>query len=246
MSLRVSDIAGGLRLTLDRPDQANAVDDALVDALHAALRGAAETGARLVVLDGNGRNFCGGFDFSGIEDCSDGDLLLRFVRIEQVLQCLWNAPFVSVALVHGAAFGAGADLVAASTYRIGAPGCRFRFPGYRFGIALGTRRLGCVVGEQRAREILLANAVLDSETARAGGLLTQVADRDAWDAVVAGIGDGLAGLDRTATAALLRNVRADPDADARDLAALVRSAAEPGLRGRIAAYRAAAAGQRRA
>lgn len=245
MSLRVSEIAGGLRLTLDRPDQANAVDDKLVDALHAALREAAETGARLVVLDGNGRNFCGGFDFSGLEECSDGDLLLRFVRIEQVLQLLWNAPFVSVALVHGAAFGAGADLVAASTYRIGAPGCRFRFPGYRFGIALGTRRLSCVVSEQRAREILLGNAVLDTEAARTAGLLTQIAERDDWDSLVAGIEDSMAGLDRTATAALLRNVRADPDADARDLAALVRSAAEPGLRERIAAYRAVA-GRRRA
>lgn len=246
MSLRISEIAGGVRLTLDRPDQANAVDDTLVDALHAALREAAESGTSLVVLDGNGRNFCGGFDFSVLDDCSDGDLLLRFVRIEQVLQLLWNAPFVSVALVHGAAFGAGADLVAASTYRIGAPGCRFRFPGYRFGIALGTRRLGCVVGEQRAREILLANAVLDAETAEAAGLLTRVADPDAWDGLVAGIGDGMTGLDRMATAALLRNVRANPDADARDLAALVHSAAEPGLRGRIVAYRAAAAGQRRA
>ncbi|MDP4006949.1 enoyl-CoA hydratase/isomerase family protein [Methylobacterium sp. NEAU K] len=244
MSLRISEIGCGLRLTLDRPDQANAVDDTLVGALHAALREAAQAGARLVVLDGDGRNFCGGFDFSALESCSDGDLLLRFVRIEQVLQLLWNAPFVSVALVHGAAFGAGADLVAASTYRIGAPGCRFRFPGYRFGIALGTRRLGCVVGEQRAREILLANAVLDSEMARTAGLLTQIAKRDDWDGIVAEIGDSMESLDRTATAALLRNVRADPDADARDLAALVRSAAEPGLRGRIAAYRAAAARQR--
>ncbi len=246
MSLRVSDIAGGLRLTLDRPDQANAIDATLVDALHAALRSAAEAGARLVVLDGNGRNFCGGFDFSGVESCSDGDLLLRFVRIEQVLQFLWNAPFVSVALVHGAAFGAGADLVAATSYRIGAPGCRFRFPGYRFGIALGTRRLGCVVGEQRAREILLANAVLEAETAQTAGLLTQVADRDEWDAIVAGIGAGLVGLDRGATAALLRNVRADPDADAHDLAVLVRSATDPGLREKIAAYRAATTRQRRA
>ncbi|MBY0251669.1 MAG: enoyl-CoA hydratase/isomerase family protein [Methylobacterium organophilum] len=245
MSVRASEIAGGLRLTLDRPDQANAIDDTLVNALSERLREATEAGARLVVLDGNGRNFCGGFDFSGIDDSSDGDLLLRFVRIEQVLQLLWNAPFVSVALVHGAAFGAGADLVAASTYRIGAPDCRFRFPGYRFGIALGTRRLGCVVGEQRAREILLPNSALDSVEAHKVGLLTQIAERDTWDAIVGGLSDSLADLDRTAIAALLCNVRADPDADARDLAALVRSAAEPGLRARIATYRAAAERRRR-
>lgn len=234
-----------LRITLNLPEQANAVGDALTDALLAALTGAIEAGTRLIVLDGNGKNFCGGFDFAGLEERSEGDLLLRFVRIEQVLQLLWNGPFVSIACAHGAAFGAGADLVAASTYRIGAPGGRFRFPGYRFGIALGTRRLGHVVGEQRARDILLANALLDTDAALEAGLLTHRAERGEWDGLLDRLADGLAGLSPVALADLLANLRSGREADDRDLANLVRSAARPGIHERIAAYRAAASGSQR-
>ena len=229
-----------LRLTLNRPDQANAIDDELCDALLARLGAAAEDGTRLVVIDGAGRNFCGGFDLSGVDALSEGDLLLRFVRVEQVLQLLWRAPFVSVACAHGAVYGAGADLVAACSHRIGAPGCRFRFPGSRFGIALGTRRLACLVGEQAARRILLANATLADAEAQAVGLLTHVEERSGWERLLDGLTADVADLAPAAMADLLRNVRQDEDGgDARDMARLVRSAARPGLRERIAAYRAA-------
>ena len=228
-----------LRLTLNRPDQANAVDDTLCDALLAALDDAARAGVRMVVLEGNGKNFCGGFDLSDADERSDGDLLLRFVRVEQVLQLLWTGPFMTVACAQGAIYGAGADLVASCTYRVGAPGCRFRFPGYRFGIALGTRRLGAVVGEQRARSILLANAVLGDAEAQADGLLTHLAEREVWARIVSDLSNGIADLSNAAMADLLANVRQDAEAADRDMANLVRSASRPGLRDRIAAYRTA-------
>ncbi|GJE14302.1 enoyl-CoA hydratase/isomerase family protein [Methylobacterium longum] len=237
--------ACGLRLTLNRPDQANAVDDTLCNVLLSALQEAAEIGARLVVLDANGKNFCGGFDFTGVDDLSEGDLLLRFVRIEQMLQLLWRAPFVTIACSHGAVFGAGADLVAASTYRIGAPGCRFRFPGYRFGIALGTRRLGCLLGEQKAREILLANSTLAGVEAREVGLLTHLEERESWDSIITTVRTSIEDLSSSAMSDLLANIRQDQIADDRDLASLARSAAQPGIHGRIAVYRAAAAESRK-
>lgn len=243
MGLLVSESSSGcMRLTLDRPERANAIDGTLIGQLLAALQRAVVSNVRLVVLDGAGRNFCGGFDFSGLDQCSDGDLLLRFVRIEQVLQLLWNGPFVSVALVHGAAYGAGADLVTASTYRVGEAGCRFRFPGYRFGIALGSRRLGRVIGEQSARDILLANSVVDTEQAHECGLLSHVAPRSEWGGFISRVQEQITSLTADSLAGLLRNVRSDPDADARDLAALVRSAAEPNLRERIHVYQTSAIG----
>ena len=234
----------GLRLTLNRPDHANAVDDGLCDALLMHLCKATEDGTRYVVIEGNGKNFCGGFDLSGSDDLSEGDLLLRFVRIEQVLQLLWSGPFVSVACAHGAIYGAGADLVAACSYRVGAPACRFRFPGYRFGIALGTRRLGRVVGEQRARSILLANATLDAADAMAAGLLTHLDERAQWEGIVSDLVRPIEDLAPSAMTALLSNVRQDADSDDCDMAALVQSASRPGLRQRIAAYKDATARNR--
>ena len=66
-----------LTLTLNRPAKMNALSASLVDALIGALRQARADGTRLIVLRGNGRNFSAGFDFSGHETLSEGDLLLR-------------------------------------------------------------------------------------------------------------------------------------------------------------------------
>jgi enoyl-CoA hydratase/carnithine racemase len=244
--LLISDPASGVRkLTFNRPDQANAIDGAMGDGLLVALQEAASSHIRVVLIEARGNNFCGGFDFSGIEAMSEGDLLLRFVRIEQILQVLWDGPFVSIVRTHGAAFGAGADLIASCTYRLGTPTCRFRFPGYRFGIALGTRRLGCLLGEHRARSILLANATLSAPEALESGLLSHVAAAAELDAKVEEIVSGLDDLDYAAITSLLRNVRQMREHADTDLANLVRSAARPGIRERIACYRANAAAVRK-
>ena len=76
------------RLTLNRPGKANALSAALVEALIEALGRAAADDARLVVLDGAGSHFCAGFDFTDYENATDGDLVLRFIRIETLLQQL--------------------------------------------------------------------------------------------------------------------------------------------------------------
>ena len=75
-----------IELILNRPDKANALDAGLVEALLVAVARAANSGARLLTLRGEGRHFCAGFDFSDLDQQSDGDLLHRFVRIEQLLQ----------------------------------------------------------------------------------------------------------------------------------------------------------------
>lgn len=241
-ALLVGPLSGnGVRqFTLNRPERANAFSAELGDALLEALRDARQDGTRVLVLRANGKNFCGGFDFTGYQDLSEGDLLLRFARIEQVLQLLCATPFVTIARTHHAAFGAGADLVAACAYRIGAHSARFRFPGYRFGVALGTRRLALVLGQQRAQEVLLANATLDSEEALACGLLTHRVADEQLDAVLEGIVAQVADLEPEAMASLLANVSPPQDGD-RELASLVRSVARPGLHARIGRYLAATA-----
>lgn len=228
--------ADGTRvLTLNRPDKANAVDLHLAQELLRWVERSAEDECRSLILTGAGRNFCAGFDFSDLEATSTGDILARFVAIERVLQALRRAPFVSFALVHGAAFGAGADLAIASTYRIGGPRARFRFPGFQFGVALGTRHLARVVGYGAARDILLRNRVLAAEEALAAGLLTHLGE----DAALRETADELARetqtLSRQAIHAI-HDITAGPDENS-DMADLVRSLAEPGLHERIAAYR---------
>lgn len=229
---------GVSRLALNRPSKANSLDDDLARCLLAALRTAYTDGTRALVIEGRGKNFCGGFDFTGYESASEGDLLLRFVRIEQSLQLVRNAPFFTIAVVQGSAFGAGADLVAACASRVGDHASRFRFPGPRFGLVLGTRHLTSIVGQGAARRMLLTGAVVGSVEALQIGLLTTVVEQKDREAFVAStVTDYLSPSDHAREAVLRATGRDSGDADMADL---VRSASAAGLRSRISAYLRAA------
>jgi enoyl-CoA hydratase len=227
----------GLRtLWLNRPDRANALSADLVDGLHASLD-AIGPETRTLLIRGEGRNFCAGFDFTDLERQSEGDLLLRFVRINDLLARLRAADFLSIAWVSGAAFGAGADIACSCAVRIGTAAARFRFPGFQFGVALGTLRLAAIAGAERARGILLHNEELDAQGALQCGLLTELSEHADPQTRVEGLMRSTRRLDAASLGALA--VLTDADAAERDLAELVRSVARPGLHARIAAYRRA-------
>jgi len=198
-------------VTLDRPQQANALSAELVEALHGVLDEAELARPLALVLRGNARHFAAGFDLSGLSTETDASLAHRFLRIGLLLERLGAAPYLTIAVAEGAAVGAGADLVLACDARLVAPGVELRFPGSAFGVVLGV-----------ARRALLADY---------DGLVTGTPDElDDLLSEWVGWGDGRV---------LLLADRPAVDADA-ELAALARSVAVPGLRDRIAAYAAPA------
>ncbi|MBE0624279.1 MAG: enoyl-CoA hydratase/isomerase family protein [Burkholderiales bacterium] len=222
-------------LALNRPEKANALDAVLVDALLAAVDAAQHDGTRLLVIKGEGRNFCAGFDFGGFEDASAGDLLLRFVRIESLLQSLYHAPYATLALAHGKNFGAGVDLVLACGSRVAAPAAQFRMPGLKFGLQLGTRRLAARIGGDRARMLLASSKTFGADEGLRSGFLHEIAAPETWPALVV---DAAAEAQQLSPAAAARMHAATViDTRAADLADLVRSASEPGLKERIREYR---------
>lgn len=226
--LSIEQLSGITTLTLQRPERGNALGPELVEALIGATDAAiADPAVHTLVLRGAGRHFCTGLDLSDLAALSDGDLLLRLVRIETLLALLWHAPIRTVALAHGRTWGAGADLLAVCEQRLAAADTTLRFPGAQFGIVLGTRRLAERIGVDAARVLVLEAGELDATQALALGLVTRVTDSAAE--LVAPRPD----------AATARAIRSASRADGRDadLAALVRSAAAPGLQARISAYR---------
>lgn len=228
--LRAERSAGVLTLTLARPERGHALASDLVEALLAAVQGAsAESTLHTLLLRAEGRHFCTGLDLSDLESSRDADWLQRLVRIETLLQALWQSPLATVALAQGRAWGAGADLFAACEIRIAAPDACFRFPGAQFGIVLGTRRLAARIGTDAARALVIGGGTLDAAAARAAGLVTAIGTEPVLTPPV---------IDAATARAVRTASRGDPPgaADA-DLAALVRSAAEPGLKARIQAYR---------
>lgn len=223
------------RLLLDRPHRGNALGAQVVDRLIEAVDEAASDGTRLLAFQGAGKTFCSGFDFSDLDAQSEGDLALRFLRIERLLQSVFHFPGDTVALAHGRVFGAGADLFCACDQRIAASETSFRFPGVGFGILLGTRRLGARLGPSRAQDVLLEGRELDADAALSAGLATEIADPSAWPArLEAAL--GRVGLVSRDTARAVRNGLRD-DTRACDMADLAASVAVPGLKERIEAYR---------
>jgi len=220
--------------TLDRADKMNALSAALVDELLAVVDACARDGTRLLVLRGNGRNFSAGFDMAGHDAQTEGDLLLRFVRIEQLLQAVRHAPFDTMALAHGRNFGAGVDLIAACARRVAEPGATFRMPGLKFGLVLGSRLFAQRVGGERARQVLEVSQTFTATDAQAWGFLTAVAPQERWDAMIEEAAAAVAQLP-PASAARLYAVTT-PDTRDADLAELVRSAARPGIKQRITEY----------
>jgi enoyl-CoA hydratase/carnithine racemase len=234
--LLVSRTEGLTRLSLNRPHKANALDTALVEALIAAVEAAASDGTRLLVLEGKGEHFCAGFDFSDFERQSEGDLALRFLRIETLLQALYHAPFQSLALAHGRNFGAGADLVVACNQRIASPEATFRMPGLRFGVVLGTRRLAHRVGPEQARRLLIESRTFGADEAVGVGFLNRVAARHEWEDLIAEAAREARALPLE-SAARLNALTVIESRDA-DMAELARSVSGPGLKARIRAFRA--------
>jgi enoyl-CoA hydratase/carnithine racemase len=232
------DLAGPTAtIWLDRPARGNALGPELVDAIGDAVDGARREGARLLVLRGRGRNFCTGLDLSDFEQASEGDLALRIIRIELLLQRIHALPITTMAVAQGRVFGAGADLFVACDHRVAVEGAQFSFPGPAFGLVLGTQRLAALIGDGPARRVLLAGEALRAAEALGMGLATQLAREEELEAIIARTATSAARLDAETVAALHRRTRRADDAG--DLAALARSVARPGLKERIAAYRAA-------
>lgn len=223
------------RLTLNRPGKANALSVTLVEALLDTVDYARTDGTRLLVLDGAGHHFCAGFDFTGYQDQSEGDLALRFIRIETLLQALHHAPFETLALAHGKIFGAGADLVAACGIRVAAPGTTFRMPGLRFGVVLGTRRLAHRIGADHARTILSASRTFGCEEALGINFITDISEPAQWSAIVQRAQAHCEQLTSAASTAMHRQTTPDTRSD--DMNALARSVSVPGIKERIRLYR---------
>ncbi len=173
-SLRVEDRDEGVRvLTLSNPARRNALDDEQVARLDEALASAPGR-VRAVLLQGEGGAFCSGYDLNQLtaprgDVLPDDTLMACLARLEAL-------PLPSVALVRGAAFGAGFDLAASCDFRMGGEDAFFSMPPARLGIVYspdGLARAARLVGVARAKNLFLTGRRLDAREAQAWGLLDE-------------------------------------------------------------------------
>ena len=234
-NLSISGLENGVwEIILDRGEKANALSQSLVSQIHAAIKQLAASEARVVILRSKGNVFCSGFDFGGYKSMSVGDLLLRFVEIELMLQDLRQAPFLSIAYIDGPAFGAGADIAMACTWRVGTKNSKFRFPGFQFGLALGTRHLTSIVGIQKTRNILLLNQSIGADQAVSLGMLTELLDADSFQEGLSRIIQKIENLDAQSMSRI--SAMTIENSNQEDLFDLVHSIIYGNLHDRIANY----------
>ena len=171
-------------LTLNRPDRLNAMSPSMLDALLEALaRLAADPEVGVVVLTGAGRAFCAGGDVKAMAEgrefggttLEDKAQALRS-RME-VSRWLHEMPKPTIAMVRGAAAGAGMSLALACDLRVAGDTARFATAFARVGYAGdfgGSWFLTQLVGTGKARELYFTTDIVDAREARELGMVNRV------------------------------------------------------------------------
>jgi enoyl-CoA hydratase/carnithine racemase len=166
-----------VEIRLNRPERMNALGVATVAALERAVREAAATRARVVLLRGSGRAFCAGAD---LKERKGMDLAARLAHngaIRAAIDAIAGARFVTIAVLNGLALGGGLELALACDLRIAAAGISLGLPESRVGAfpgAGGTQRLPRLIGASRALQMMLSGEPVTSEYALGIGLVNEV------------------------------------------------------------------------
>lgn len=179
-------------ITLNRPERSNAFDQAMLDALaRQFVERAADAATRIVVLRGSGRHFCGGADLvaRGMEPAPTTGQ----VSLVDALAALDRLPKPTVAVVHGAAVGGGAALVACCDIVLAVDGAFFAIPEVRVGMApLGVAPfLIRAMGHRSFRRYGLSGERFSAGEALRIGLAHEVVGADRLEAKLVEITDAL-------------------------------------------------------
>lgn len=174
------------RLTLNRPEQLNAMTAELCEALHAELRAvAAERSCRAVILTGAGRGFCAGLDLHGYgaapeNDGSDEprDRLANQQHMSTLVLGLRALPQPVIAAVNGPSAGLGFALALACDIRYASSLAVFRAAFLNIGVSncdMGTSwLLPRLIGASRSHELMLTGRRFDAEEALRIGMVADV------------------------------------------------------------------------
>ncbi|HEY2429498.1 MAG TPA: enoyl-CoA hydratase/isomerase family protein [Acidimicrobiales bacterium] len=171
-------------LVLNRPDKLNALDLLAFSDLHAALDDLeADPGVRVVVVRGEGRAFCTGVDLDMTGGAlADSAAIDRVVSVaHRTFARLEASPLPSVAAIHGMALAGGLELVLACDLALAATDARLGDFHARYGLFPGggaSQRLPRVIGERRAKWLLLSGEWVTGSVAAEWGLVNEAVEPD--------------------------------------------------------------------
>lgn len=191
------DSRGVATLTLARAERRNALDQAMVLELIAALECAArDSQTRILTLSGDGPAFCAGGDIEWMKRvaadtprANEEDALL----LARAMRALDTLPKPTIARVHGAAYGGGVGLVACCDTAVASDTASFCLSEARIGLTPSVigPYVQRAIGARQARRYFLTAETISATQARALGLVHEIAPASELDARLARIVDAL-------------------------------------------------------
>jgi methylglutaconyl-CoA hydratase len=168
------------RITLNRPEKRNALNDAVVSGLKQSLRRASkDPNVRVVVISGAGKDFCSGADLSALQKIAGASVAENSEDARSLLELFLLIRQVSlpvVAAVTGRALAGGCGLATACDVVLASTSARFGYPEVKIGFvpAMVMAILRRNVSEKRAFELITRGVEISADEARQFGLVNQV------------------------------------------------------------------------
>jgi methylglutaconyl-CoA hydratase len=182
-------VGGGIaRITLNRPEKRNALNDAVIAALKDALRLAdQDERVRAVILEGAGADFCSGADLAALQKISNASVAENLEDARSLMELFMLIRMVRVpviAAVKGRALAGGCGLATACDIILAQRSARFGYPEVKLGFipAMVMAMLRRSVSEKRAFELVTLGAEFSAEEASGLGLVNHVFDDEVFEA----------------------------------------------------------------
>lgn len=174
------------RITLNRPEKRNALNDAVIAGLKQRLKDASrDERVRVVVVSGAGKDFCSGADLSALQKIAKASVAENSedaISLVELFLLIRQLPVPVVAAVTGRALAGGCGLATACDLVLASASSRFGYPEVRIGFvpAIVMAILRRNVSEKRAFELITRGAEISAHEAREFGLVNQVFADDSF------------------------------------------------------------------
>lgn len=174
---------GVLTLTIDRPDKANALTQAMLEQLEQAVRDAHDDpDLRALILTGAGeRVFSSGADL----DEARAGTITRSPTWEALSSAIASLPFLTIAALNGTLAGGAFGMALACDLRIAVASAKFFYPVLKNGFLPQPRdagRMSDLIGPAHTKMILMAGQKIDAKVALSWGLVDELVEREAMSA----------------------------------------------------------------
>lgn len=187
--------AGVATITIARPDRLNALSGQTVDELRAAVEEAGSSGARCLLLTGEGRGFSSGADLAGGGGLPEDVGASLEKHFNPLIEAVFALPIPVVAAVNGPCAGAGCSLALAADIVIAARSAYFLQAFVNIGLipdAGATWLLPRLAGRARAMEMMMLGERVPAEQALEWGLISRVVEDEALESEAVALATRLA------------------------------------------------------